>query len=134
MARISLIEGIGSVYADKLMHAGITTVENLLQLGATRQGRKALAEQLGVSDDLVLHWVNAADLFRIKGVGAQYAVLLENAGIVSVPELARRNPEHLLGELQQINDTRHLVRSMPYLKQVKKWVNRAKELPRMVNN
>ena len=60
MARISLIEGIGSVYADKLMHAGITTVENLLQLGATRQGRKALAEQLGVSDDLVLHWVNAA--------------------------------------------------------------------------
>ncbi|MFV0437810.1 MAG: DUF4332 domain-containing protein [Desulfopila sp.] len=134
MTRISSIEGIGTTYIDKLIDAGITTVENLLQLGSTRKGRQVLADQLGVSDSQILHWVNTADLFRVKGVGSHYAVLLENAGVDSVVELASRNPEHLLGELQQINDSRHLVRSMPYLKQVTKWVNRARALPTMVGN
>lgn len=134
MTRISSIEGIGSVNTEKLVRAGITTVENLLLLGATRQGRKALAEQLEVSDSLVLNWVNKADLFRIKGVGAQYAGLLENAGVDSVPELAQRNPEHLLSKLEEVNEAQHLVRSMPYLKQVAKWVTRAKTLPRVVNH
>lgn len=134
MARISSIEGIGNGYTTKMMQAGITTVEHLLELGATRQGRKALAEKLGVSEKLILNWVNKADLFRIKGVGSQYAGLLETAGVDSVPELAQRNPEHLLDKMQEINDTRNLVRSMPYLKQVTKWVNRARELPRVVNH
>jgi len=134
MTRISSIEGIGNVYSDKLARAGVTTVENLLLLGSTRQGRKALADKLQVSDSLVLNWVNKADLFRIKGVGSQYAGLLENAGVDSVPELAQRNPERLLIQLQEINDAHHLVRSMPYLKQVSKWVTRARELPRVVNH
>lgn len=134
MARISSIEGIGNTYSDKMMKVGISTVEHLLELGATRQGRKALAEKLGVSDKLILNWVNKADLFRIKGVGSQYAGLLETAGVDSVPELAQRNPENLLVRMQEINDDRHLVRSMPYLKQVTKWVNRARELPRVVNH
>lgn len=134
MARISSIEGIGNGYTAKMMQAGITTVEHLLELGATRQGRKALAEKLGVSEKLILNWVNKADLFRIKGVGSQYAGLLETAGVDSVPELAQRNPEHLLDKMQEINNSRNLVRSMPYLKQVTKWVNRARELPRVVNH
>lgn len=134
MARIALIEGIGENYSKKLESFGITRVEQLLELGSTRKGRKSLAEQLQVSDKMVLNWVNKADLFRIKGIGTQYAGLLETAGVDSVPELAQRNPENLLEQLQQVNDQRNLVRSMPYLKQVTKWVHRAKELPRMVSH
>lgn len=134
MAKIASIEGIGKTYGEKLAHAGITTVETLLQLGATRKGRLEIATKAEVSEQLVLNWVNKADLFRIKGIGAQYAGLLENAGVESVPELAQHNPEQLLMKLQEVNDSRHLVRSMPYLKQVSKWVGRARELPRMVNN
>jgi len=134
MTRISSIDGIGESNTEKLAEAGITTVENLLRLGSTRQGRKSLANQLAVSDEQVLRWVNKADLFRIKGIGSQYAGLLETAGVDSVPELAQRDPEHLLLQLQEINDARQLVRSMPYLKQVSKWVNRARELPQVVNH
>ncbi len=134
MTRISSIEGLRGSNTEKLAEAGITTVENLLRLGSTRQGRKALADQLAVSDEQVLKWVNKADLFRIKGIGSQYADLLENAGVDSVPELAQRDPEHLLLQLQEINDNQQLVRSMPYLKQVSKWVARARELPRVVNH
>ncbi|WP_419174117.1 DUF4332 domain-containing protein [Desulfosediminicola sp.] len=134
MARISSIEGIGEKYSDKLEKAGVKTVEALLEVGATRKGRKEIAAKAKVSEKMILDWVNRADLFRVKGVGSQYADLLENAGIDSVPELAQRNPEHLFLKLQEINDAKHLVRSMPYLKQVRKWVGRAQDLPKVVSH
>ncbi|WP_136799325.1 DUF4332 domain-containing protein [Desulfosediminicola ganghwensis] len=134
MARISSIEGIGEKYSDKLEKAGVKTVEALLEVGATRKGRKEIAARAKVSEKMILDWVNRADLFRVKGVGSQYADLLENAGIDSVPELAQRNPEHLFLKLQEINDAKHLVRSMPYLKQVRKWVGRAQDLPKVVSH
>lgn len=134
MARISSIEGIGEKYSDKLEEAGVKTVEALLEVGATRKGRKEIAARAKVSEKMILDWVNRADLFRVKGVGSQYADLLENAGIDSVPELAQRNPEHLFLKLQEINDAKHLVRSMPYLKQVRKWVGRAQDLPKVVSH
>lgn len=134
MTKITSIEGIDIKNSDKLARVGITTVEALLQIGATRQGRKEIAEKTDLAEKLVLNWVNRADLYRIKGIGSQYADLLENAGVDSVPELAQRNPEQLLLKLQEVNDSRNLVRSMPYLKQVSKWVGRARDLPRVVSH
>lgn len=134
MAKVESIEGIGNRYSEKLNMVGVVTVESLLELGATQKGRKELASRVKVSEKEVLNWVNRADLCRIKGIGAQYADLLENAGVDSVPELANRNPENLLDRLEQINNERHLVRSMPFLKQVRKWVGRAKDLPRVVSH
>lgn len=134
MAKIASIEGFGKKYSEKLERAGVTTVEALLRMGATEQGRKQIAEKAAVSEKMILNLVHRADLFRIKGIGSQYADLLENAGIDSVPALAQKDPEHLLLKLQEVNDTRHLVRSMPYLKQVRKWVGRAKDLPKVVNH
>lgn len=134
MSKLSTIEGIGEKYSETLENAGVKSVEHLLKEGATRNGRKALAEKTNLSEKLILNWVNRADLFRIKGIGTQYADLLEFAGIDSVPELAQRNPENLLLKLQEVNDKKNLVRSMPYLKQVEKWVGRAKDLPKVVTH
>ncbi|WP_136808759.1 DUF4332 domain-containing protein [Desulfosediminicola flagellatus] len=134
MAKIAMIEGIGKKYSEKLEGAGVGTVEALLERGSTKKGRKEIALKANVSEKLVLNWVNRADLFRIKGIGSQYADLLENAGVDSVPELAQRNPENLLLMLQEVNSTKNLVRAMPYLKQVQKWVGRAKDLPRVVTH
>jgi len=134
MAKVAAIEGVGEKYGEQLEKAGVKTVEALLEIGATKRGRKEIAAKMNVSEKTILNWVNRADLFRIKGVGSQYADLLENAGVDSVPELAQRNPEHLLVKLQEINDAKHLVRSMPYLKQVRKWVGRAQGLPKVVSH
>ncbi len=132
MKKIDEIEGIGEKYAKKLENAGIKTVEDLLEKGATPKGRKALEKATGISGQLILKWVNHADLFRIKGVGKQYAELLEAAGVDTVVELSKRNPEHLLAAMEKTNAKKHLVRALPYLKQVKKWVEQAKSLPRKV--
>ncbi len=132
MTPIKKIEGIGDEYARRLKELGIYTVEALLERGATPQGRAEIAERTGISPQLILEWVNHADLFRIKGIGEEYADLLEEAGVDTVPELAQRNPEHLYNRLVQINREKKLVRRLPTAAQVRSWVEQAKELPRVV--
>ena len=64
--------------------------------GATKKGRTELGRGQPVSvDALILKWVNHADLIRIRGIGPEFAELLEAAGTDSVPELARRNAANL---------------------------------------
>lgn len=132
MAKLTTVEGIGEVYAQKLHGAGIATTEALLQKGSTPQGRQALAEEAGISDKLILEWVNHADLFRIKGVGEEYADLLEEAGVDTVPELAQRNPANLHAKLGEVNAAKKLVRKLPAASQVSDWVEQAKAMPRVI--
>jgi predicted flap endonuclease-1-like 5' DNA nuclease len=134
MSAIIAIEGIGEVYAEKLKAAGIATTEALLEQGATRDGRARIAEATGISGTLVLRWVNHADLFRINGVEAQYAELLEAAGVDSIPELAQRVPANLASRLAEVNDQKKLVRKLPSETQVADWVAQAKTMPRMVHH
>ena len=133
MPKLSEIEGIGESYAKKLEKAGLKTTEDLLKKGATLKGRKEIAKLTGISEKLILKWVNHADLFRIKGIGKQYAELLEAAGVDTVVELAKRVPENLLKKMEEVNKKKRLVRLLPFLKQVKKWVEQAKKLPRKIN-
>jgi predicted flap endonuclease-1-like 5' DNA nuclease len=132
MAKISDIEGIGPAYAEKLSKAEIKTVEKLLEKGASRKGRKDLAGIPGISDTLILEWVNRADLFRIKGIGEEFSDLLEAAGVDTVKELAQRNAENLVAKIEEVNSQKKLVRRLPTLDAVKDWIEQAKKLPRVV--
>jgi predicted flap endonuclease-1-like 5' DNA nuclease len=132
MANIVDVEGIGPAYAKKLEAAGVKTTDALLEKGATPKGRQALAEKAGISDKLILEWVNHVDLYRIKGIGSEYADLLEEAGVDTVPELAQRKAENLLQKMEAANAAKKLVRKMPVLSQVQDWVDQAKKLPRVV--
>jgi predicted flap endonuclease-1-like 5' DNA nuclease len=132
MTSLLKIEGIGQAYAQKLNDIGIRSVEDFLGYGCSPAGRKDIAEKTGISDRLVLEWINHCDLFRIKGVGEEYADLLEAAGVDTVPELAQRNPERLMEKLVETQEQKKLVRKMPVLSQVKDWVMQAKNLPRAI--
>lgn len=127
------IEGIGPAYAAKLADAGITTVDGLLERGSSAKGRKEIAAATGISDALVLRWVNIADLFRIKGVGKQYSELLEAAGVDTVVELSKRVPANLEKKMQKVNAAKNLVNRVPPLKLIQSWVEEAKSLPRVVS-
>jgi predicted flap endonuclease-1-like 5' DNA nuclease len=123
------IEGVGDVYAEKLQAAGIKKVSELLEKCAAPKGRKELAEATGISEKLILKWTNHADLFRIKGIGPQFAELLEAAGVDTVKELSKRVPENLQKKLEETNEVKHLTRRVPVLKEVKKMIDQAKALP-----
>ncbi|MFN8619349.1 MAG: DUF4332 domain-containing protein [Chloroflexota bacterium] len=129
---VELVEGIGSGYGTQLRAVGIVTLEDLLLRGATRRGRQEIVDATGISGKLVLRWVNNADLFRIRGVGTQFADLLEAAGVDTVVELALRRPDNLTARLATTNEIRHLVRQVPSEAQVTDWIRQARELPRIV--
>ena len=132
MAKINEIEGIGATYAEKLTTRKISTTEALLETAATPKGRTQLAKDTGISEKMILRWTNMADLFRIKGVGEEYADLLEAAGVDTVPELAQRNAENLHAKMTEVNETKKLVRQVPSAETVTKWVTQAKELPKVI--
>lgn len=132
MASVKDIEGIGPAYQASLAKAGVQTVEDLLEKGATPKGRAALAKTCGISETLILKWVNHADLFRIHGVAGQYAELLEAAGVDTVAELAHRNADNLHAAMAKINAEKRLVRALPVAAQITKWIEEAKALPRAV--
>ena len=133
MAGLETIEGIGPSYAEKLNQAGIQSIESLLEKGSTPSGRKELASTTEIGDTLILKWVNRADLARVKGIGGEYADLLECAGVDTVPELAQRNAENLFQKIEEVNNEKNLVRKVPTQNQVEDWVNQAKDLPRVIN-
>ena len=132
MAKLMDVEGIGPVSAKKLKNAGVGSTDSLLSIGGTAAGRKNLAAQSGISEKLILEWVNHVDLFRINGVGEEYADLLEEAGVDTVVELAQRKADKLLQKMTEVNARKNLVNKMPALSQVEYWVAQAKKLPRAV--
>lgn len=130
---IEYIEGIGAVYGQKLRAIDISTVLDLIVNGATRRGRKDLSDRSGISPSLILTWVNHVDLFRIKGVAQEYADLLEEAGVDTVVELAKRNPANLHKRMIEVNEQKALVRRTPHASEVVKWIDQAKELRRVIH-
>lgn len=129
---LEYVEGIGPTYAEYLKAIGLTNCLELLQAGATRKGREEIAEKSGISPKLILEWVNHVDLYRIKGVGSEYADLLEAAGVDTVVELAQRNAGNLFEKINLVNDEKALVRKLPTLEQLQDWVAQAKDLPRVI--
>ena len=134
MARnIESIEGIGPKLGHTFRVAGIKNVDQLLDAGADKSSRRALAEKTGVSESRILEFVNMADLFRINGVASQYAELLEGAGVDTVKELKHRNAENLTAAMLDINNKKGLVRRAPSVKIVSGWITQAKSLPAKVS-
>jgi hypothetical protein len=134
MSDVIAVEGIGEVYGKKLKDAGIATTRDLLEQGATRAGRERIEKATGISGSLILRWVNHVDLFRVKGVEAQYSELLEASGVDSVPELSHRVAANLLAKLVEVNEARHLVHHLPSDRQVGAWIEEAKGLSRVVTH
>jgi predicted flap endonuclease-1-like 5' DNA nuclease len=105
---------------------------DLLRRGATRKGRAELVEVTGIAAGLIMKWVNAADLYRVKGIGKQFGELLEAAGVDTVPELAQRNPLNLYTKLSEVNTEKKVAGRAPHQSEVESWVAQAKELPRVI--
>jgi predicted flap endonuclease-1-like 5' DNA nuclease len=132
MAKLEKIEGIGTKYAEQLRKAGVRSTNDLLKKGATPVGRKQISKDSGISEKLILEWVNHSDLFRIKGVSEEYADLLEEAGVDTVVELAQRKAENLFETMKQTNVKKKLVRQLPGISKVQDWIKQAKKLPRII--
>jgi predicted flap endonuclease-1-like 5' DNA nuclease len=125
---ISEIVGIGPDGADRLRSVGIRTASKLLEAAKSPKERKLLAEKTGIDGKRILSWANLVDRMRIKGVGEDYARLLQAAGVDTVKELKYRNPAKLARAMAEANAKRKLVRVLPSDGAVERWIDQAKRL------
>src|SRR5262245_24365207 len=125
---ITDISGIEADVATALKKAGIRTTARLLDSAAKPKDRKSLAEKTGLGEKNILCWANMADRMRIKGVGEDYAELLQAAGVDTVKELKYRNPAKLARAMAEANARRKLVRVLPSDRAVERWIEQAKKL------
>lgn len=132
MTSLIAIESIGPKNAEKLARAGVRSTETLLAKGGKAKDRKTLSAETGVSDTQILEWVNRADLFRVHGIGEEYSDLLEQAGVDTVVELAKRKANNLHAAMADANAKKNLVNRMPSVGMVDDWIQAAKSLPRAV--
>lgn len=132
MPKLEDIEGIGKKNATTLRKAGIGSTNSLLQAGKTPASRKKLVAETGISNKLILGWVNRADLMRVKGVGEEYSDLLERSGVDTCKELKTRKPVNLHEKMHEVNKKKKLVRRPPSLGEVERWVADAKKLKAVV--
>lgn len=126
------IEGIGPKYGALLDKAGIRGSASFLKKGATPKGRKEMAEKAGISEKLILEWVNHCDLMRVRGVGPQYSDLLEEAGVDTVIELSKRRVDNLIKAMAETNAKKNLVRQLPTQAAVTNWIEQAKKMDRVI--
>ena len=122
------------MYATMLAENGVRTTEQLLELADTSTKRLRLADQTHLSQDQILAWVHQADLFRINGIGEEFADLLVRVGVVTVPKLAYRSAQKLHDDLTEYNEMHHLVRRVPSAHELERMVAEAKKLPKLVHH
>jgi predicted flap endonuclease-1-like 5' DNA nuclease len=133
--RIEDVEGIGKGLADKLAGAGVKSTDDLLDQAGTPGGRDRLAAATGISAGQLLKWANHVDLMRLNGVGAEFAELLEAAGVDSPAELAQRNAANLAQTFQELDAARpNTVRRVPSETTVAGWIAEAKTMKRAVSH
>jgi predicted flap endonuclease-1-like 5' DNA nuclease len=123
------LKTIGPSVAASFKSVGIRSTGRLLEAAKDPKGRKFLAAKTGLDEKCILRSANMADRMRIKGVGEDYAVLLEAAGVDTVRELKYRNPRNLAKAMADANTKRKLgVRLLPSEMTIQRWIDHAKRL------
>jgi predicted RecB family nuclease len=126
---ITSLDGMDEDAVALLREAGIRTTEKLLEAAKDARGRKVLATRTGLDEKVILSWANKADRMRIKGMGKDYADLLQAAGVKTVRDLKYRNPSRLAMAMAAANKKKKLVQVLPSEKAVVRWIDQAKRLP-----
>mgnify|MGYP002519479438 CR=1 FL=1 len=109
----------------RVLHKGKLTEQDAAGHHAVELGdhlrRLALVDRQAAGED-------HADLFRIKGVGPQFAELLEAAGVDTVKELRHRVAANLKAKMEEVNAEKNLVNRVPSESELQKMIDQAKEM------
>jgi hypothetical protein len=112
---IEYIEGIGEARGQKLIDAGIRTLEDLEKINV-----EVKAKETGISSKLLTKYVAMAKLQKVTGIDNQYAEALVLMGIDSFDSLASTDPEMIVSEMRKY-DHEDIIPETPELHEVMTW-------------
>ena len=124
--------GLNSEYLEKLAAVGILNVKQMLEVGNTERGRGALAEDTGVTEDVILELVKLSDLARIPGVKGIRARLYHDAGVDTMEKMAEWEPEELRKMAAKFVERTGFEGIAPLPAETRFTITQAKNLPKIV--
>lgn len=125
--KLSDLGGVSDSLVKSLQAQGINDTVQLLLATADSNELVQLANNLGISVEMVADLAGRADLLRVPGIGPIYANLLNASGINSMAELRAAGPD-LHDQLIRAGETLG-VRGLPTTAEVNGWVLAAQAMP-----
>jgi predicted flap endonuclease-1-like 5' DNA nuclease len=125
---IEAIEGIGTIYGERLRKLGVHTTARL-----TYEETGSLAERMELPRKTVEQWKHMAELIKVNGIGPQYAEALVRAGIEGIAELKRRSPSKIADQVNAYLDTldTNVLGTKITEKRVEGWQDKARPMRRI---
>lgn len=102
-------------------HALVTEIEEVYDA-------RRLAKEIEIAAPRLVDLWRLAQLQQVHGVGDSTAKLLLRAGVRSVADLSRRNPDRLHEELERVNRQDRVLSMSPRKRDILRWIRRAKRL------
>jgi len=124
--------GVDPEGVEKLKLKGIRTVEQMLNSGRTKSGRKYLSQETGVPLDTILELVKLSDLARIPGLRKVRARLYFDAGLDTVEKIAKWDSMELILMLADFIERTGFDGTAPLPKEAATAVATAKHITKMV--
>ncbi len=90
------LPGVAPADIEPLAAAGIKNTRTLLARAHASKAREQLADESGVSMDVLVELCELSDLCRLYGVGPAFARLLHGLGIRSAEHFAEHRPEQIV--------------------------------------
>ncbi len=90
------VEGIGTVYAQKLQAQGVETTGRLCYESSVK-----LSKAMDVPVKTIETWQAMAQLMKVNGIGPQYAEALARSGIGGIDELKRRSASRIADQVNE---------------------------------
>lgn len=129
---LSKLRGVPFAVRAALKARRINSCAQLLAAAATGEKRRQLAMQARIEEELLLTVVRRADMARVNGVGAVFGMMLEDLGILEVPDLAAEDAQELHARLRQYNQEERIARRSPTPEEVVDWISQARALPPLI--
>ena len=126
------IEGLNADVAERLGLIGLTTNIDLLHKAGSATGRNGLATSMRLEPDVLMAFIHAADLTRV-GLRNEDIHRLRDAGVETLLKLSKSDPEPLSKRLEAMQSRRRSHDKPTDRDTVKRWIERADELPKMID-
>jgi hypothetical protein len=125
--------GVNPEHLASLAAFGIQNAQQMLEAGPSPADRRRLSEQTGVPLSAILELVKLSDLSRIPGIAGIRARLYYDAGLDTLDEIARWEPDQLRQHMLDFVQRTGFEGIAPLPREVAFSIKKAQTLPRVVD-
>jgi hypothetical protein len=111
-----------------LKREGISTFEELRAISKGFDKKAMALKKAGLSNESLDEWIDCANLVLLKGMGTKNYLLLREAGIRSLSELANQDPHCLWMKLKGLYSRSILNDKFPDEAMIRIWIKEAKNI------